>query len=451
MIREVNFDGLVGPTHSYAGLSYGNVASAIHQGQSSSPREAALQGLAKMRFVASLGVPQAVLPPLPRPRLSLLRHLGFQGSPKKMIDDAWRTDPALVGVCFSASNMWTANAATVSPSADTIDHLVHLTPANLATLLHRTIEADQTRAMLAAIFENPTHFRVYPPLLGSQALSDEGAANHTRLSGDGDSGGIEVFVYGRSALAKEGRQPQRFPARQTREACEAIARRHGLDAQDTFFVQQHPDAIDAGVFHNDVISVGVGRVLLLHASAYLEQNRFCDALRGRFEARTGQELIIVEVTDRELALKDTVASYLFNSVLLRLDADDYRLICPGECETNSAARAVVDRILSDASNPIQSACFMDLRQSMNNGGGPACLRLRVPLNDSEFAAVHDGVKWTPELDQQLTGWVERYYRETLAPDDLRDPALIEESVAAASELARILQLPPTLFLDRDWM
>ena len=27
MAYEVNFDGLVGPTHNYAGLSYGNVAS----------------------------------------------------------------------------------------------------------------------------------------------------------------------------------------------------------------------------------------------------------------------------------------------------------------------------------------------------------------------------------------------------------------------------------------
>ena len=48
----VCFDGLAGTTHSYAGLSAGNLAAMPHAGQLGNPRAAALEGLAKMRLVA---------------------------------------------------------------------------------------------------------------------------------------------------------------------------------------------------------------------------------------------------------------------------------------------------------------------------------------------------------------------------------------------------------------
>ena len=82
---ETNFDGLVGPTHSYAGLSYGNVASARNQGAAGNPRKAALQGLAKMEAVAALGLVQGVLPPHERPHVPTLRALGF-GDAKTQFD-----------------------------------------------------------------------------------------------------------------------------------------------------------------------------------------------------------------------------------------------------------------------------------------------------------------------------------------------------------------------------
>ena len=50
--REFNFDGLVGPSHNYAGLSFGNVASFSNVKSASNPKQAALQGLAKMRALA---------------------------------------------------------------------------------------------------------------------------------------------------------------------------------------------------------------------------------------------------------------------------------------------------------------------------------------------------------------------------------------------------------------
>src|SRR5687768_11173563 len=177
---EVNFDGLVGPTHNYAGLSYGNVASMSHKRSVSSPRQAALQGLAKMKFLADLGVKQAVLPPHPRPDIAALRRIGFTGSDADVLAKVQREDPVLLAAVSSSSSMWAANAATVSPSADTSDGRMHFTPANLVSLFHRSLEAPTTAAVLRAIFNDEKHFAHHPPLPATMHFSDEGAANHTR-------------------------------------------------------------------------------------------------------------------------------------------------------------------------------------------------------------------------------------------------------------------------------
>ena len=190
---EFNFDGLIGPTHNYAGLSYGNLASTSHQSQPSNPRAAALQGLNKMKFLADLGIGQCVLPPLRRPRFEFLRNLGFTGTDKQLIDKAYRANPALLASCYSASNMWTANAATVSPSADCQDGKLHLTPANLSSTLHRSIEFPSTTRNLRAIFADQEKFVVHTPLPSQDALSDEGAAKHTRICAEQGEAGIEIF------------------------------------------------------------------------------------------------------------------------------------------------------------------------------------------------------------------------------------------------------------------
>src|SRR3954454_7944681 len=161
---EVNFDGLVGPTHNYAGLSQGNLASQRSKHRVSNPRAAALEGLAKMKLLASLGVRQAVLPPHERPDVGALRLLGFGGSDADVLWKARQQDPALLAGCCSASAMWAANAATVSPSADTTDGRVHFTPANLVSQVHRSLEAPTTSTILRAIFPDPDHFAHHPPL-----------------------------------------------------------------------------------------------------------------------------------------------------------------------------------------------------------------------------------------------------------------------------------------------
>ena len=278
---EINFDGIPGPTHNYAGLAHGNLAAERHAQQVANPREAALQGLAKMRALAARGFPQAVLPPHERPFLPALRALGFAGSDAEVLARAAREAPRMLAACSSAAAMWVANAATVSPSADTADGRVHFTPANLVSHFHRAIEAATTTRVLRAIFADARKFVVHDPLPAAPQLGDEGAANHTRFAGSDGTPGVELFVYGRAAYDAAVGGPRQYPARQTREACEAIARRHGLDPARTVFAQQHPDAIDAGVFHNDVIAVGHDAVLFCHEQAWVEQPAVLAAPRRR--------------------------------------------------------------------------------------------------------------------------------------------------------------------------
>ncbi len=444
---EFNFDGLIGPTHNYAGLAFGNVASAVHQHQPSQPRAAALQGLQKMKRVAEMGIGQCVLPPLRRPRIELLRELGFGGkNDSEIIESAYRASPHLVSACFSAASMWTANAATVSPGPDTHDDRLHITPANLSSTLHRSLEGPSTTRILQAIFADEQEFQVHPPLPCGSAFSDEGAANHTRLTSDHGAPGIEVFTYGIAPSRPQSPAPKKFPARQTLLASESIARRHQLDAERVLLWQQNPDAIDAGVFHNDVISVGNQNLLLAHELAFVDQARCLQNARTRFESDFQVPLHIVEFASSEISLSDAVRSYLFNSQLVTRNDGQMTLMCPIECQEIESAQRCAERLLEE-SNPVDEIVYLNLRQSMNNGGGPACLRLRVVLTECQQQAMHQGILLTETLAHQLEAWINNHYRETLHPDDLRDPHLIDESLAALEELATILRLPRDVVLD----
>jgi succinylarginine dihydrolase len=433
---DTNMDGLPGPTHNYSGLAHGNLAAERNAMQVANPREAALQGLAKMRALAARGYAQAVLPPQERPDVHALRALGFDGSDHEVILHAGRDAPELLAACCSAAPMWVANAATVSASADCADGRVHFTPANLATYFHRSIEAPATTRVLRAIFADDAHFRVHDPLPGAPQFGDEGAANHTRFASSVDTPGVEWFVYGRRGFGS-GVAPSRFPARQTREASEAIARRHLLDASHTLFTQQRPDAIDAGVFHNDVIAVGEATFLFCHERAFVDQPAALDALA---EA-VGPEFAALVVRDDELPLADAVATYLFNSQLLPRDDGRYLLVAPAECRAHPATAQLLDRLVAGGS-PIAEVLTFDLRQSMRNGGGPACLRLRVPLTTTERGAMRGNVILDDPLDAALDSWIRRHYRDRLAPADLRDPALLDETRRALDELTQLLRLPP---------
>ncbi|WP_035053527.1 N-succinylarginine dihydrolase [Andreprevotia chitinilytica] len=444
--REANFDGLVGPTHNYSGLSFGNVASQSNAASIANPKAAAKQGLRKMKSLAELGFLQGVLPPQERPSMRLLRSLGFTGSDHDMIRAAAAQEPALLAAASSASSMWVANAATVSPSPDTGDGRVHFTPASLSNKLHRAIEAPTTGRVLQAIFRDDRHFAFHAPLLGTPALGDEGAANHTRFCADYGMAGVEFFVYGRSEYRGDV-APKRFPARQTREASAAVARLHGLRANATVYAQQHPDAIDAGVFHNDVIAVGNRDVLFCHQGAFLDQRGTYDALSTAL-AQHGADLRIVEVPAELVSVQDAVSSYLFNSQLLTRADGGTLLVVPQECRDNARVSAYLDQLIAQK-GPIDQVLVFDLRESMRNGGGPACLRLRVALTEAEAAAVNPATWINDASFAQLDAWIDRHYRDRLSDADLADPKLLDECRTALDELTGILKLGSVYDFQQD--
>lgn len=432
--EEINFDGLVGPTHNYAGLSEGNLASARNANMVARPREAALQGLAKMQRLRALGLSQGVLPPHERPNITWLRSLGFTGSDGEVWERAWRTEPVVARAALAASAMWAANAATISPSADCGDSRLHATVANLQTMLHRVLEAEQTERTLRRLMPDDARFAVHPALLPHDALSDEGAANHMRMASNAGAAGVEIFVYGRKASeAKQG-----FPARQTLEACHAIARTHALDPARTVFARQAPEAIDAGAFHNDVVAVAHEHVLFHHEDAFADKSALYSDVRAKAQ---GFAPVFVEVPRARVGLDDAVTSYLFNSQLVRLPgATALTLIAPSEVRENNKTAAFVAEMIAQPNAEIAQVEYVEVRESMRNGGGPACLRLRLVMTPQERAAAAQGFFLDDALAAKLEAWIKKHYREELAPDDLGDPALVGEVRAALDELTRILPL-----------
>lgn len=432
--REVNFDGLIGPSHNYGGMSAGNLASARNEGDVSNPREAALQGLEKMRLLARAGLTQGVLPPLPRPNFDLLVAAGFTGSDAAIIEAAARTAPQILKAAYSASSMWAANAATVSPSADSTDGRLHLTSANLSTMLHRSTEHPDTTATLVSIFGDEDRFAVHAALPMHADFSDEGAANHVRLAGSHGSPGVELFVYGREA----GESTAGFPARQTRLASESIARAHELAHSRTVFARQSRAAIDAGAFHNDVVCVGTLDTLFFHELAFEDT----DAVLASLRAAAGDAFSLkpVIVPQAEVPIEDAVTSYLFNSQLLQWPGEDRLvLLAPLETQETESTRAFCERMVA-GNGPIGRVDYVDVRQSMRNGGGPACLRLRVVMTDEEIAASHQGVFMDDQMIDALQDVVRETYRDRLVAGDLADPAFADECRTAREALLHVLGL-----------
>jgi succinylarginine dihydrolase len=431
---EVNFDGLVGPTHNYGGLAQGNLASAANEGHESNPREAALQGLAKMRTLVGMGLTQGVLPPHERPHVSSLRKMGFSGSDADVVATAARASPILLANVSSASAMWTANAATVSPSADTGDGRVHLTPANLSSHFHRALEAETTTRVLRAIFADRSRFAVHDPVPFA-TFGDEGAANHCRLAASHGERGVELFVYGRSAFSKI--ETGRFVGRQAMEASHIVATQHQLWAGGgALLTQQGRAAIDAGAFHNDVVAVSNGNVLMFHAEAFEHKDALVEALK-RAGGERGFNPVLLEAN--ELSLEEAVRSYLFNSQIVTLPGGGMALILPHEVEETPRAKAYVDRVLA-SNGPVREARYFDLRQSMRNGGGPACLRLRIVLTPTELSALGAAAIIDEGKISTLESIVKRRYRDRLAIADLADPALLDESRTALDEIGQLLGL-----------
>jgi len=434
---EVNFDGLVGPTHNYAGLSVGNIASLNNANIESRPREAALQGLDKMKALYDMGYRQGVIAPLERPHIATLKALGFSGSDEKILKQAQQQAAKVFSACCSASSMWTANACTVSPSSDSADNKVHFTPANLVSKFHRAIEWPDTGAILKKIFNHPDHFVHHQALPAMDCFGDEGAANHSRFCDHYGDSGLQFFVYGKQAFNATAAAPQNFPARQSLEASEAVARLHQLNQQNCVFAQQNPKVIDQGVFHNDVIAVANQNVLFYHQQAFLDSASIVQQISQKYPGEKALEFICV--TDQDVPLQDAIKSYLFNSQLLALEDGGMRLICPGECRENPTVAAYLEKLVASNSS-INKVEIYDVKQSMRNGGGPACLRQRVVVTEAEYAAINPNCLFDHQLYETLGQWVRKHYRETLSEKQLADPQLLIESRTALDELSQILGL-----------
>ncbi|WP_033923357.1 N-succinylarginine dihydrolase [Sphingomonas sp. 37zxx] len=412
MLREINFDGIIGPSHNYAGLSHGNLAATRNAGGTSAPRAAALQGLAKMRANLALGLVQGMLLPHRRPDHAWLAQLGtdYASAPSHLKAQA-----------LSASAMWAANAATVSPAPDTADGRCHLTVANLLTMPHRGHEWPQTLAQLLLAFANPA-FSVHGPI--PAPFGDEGAANHMRLAPTHDAPGVEVFVYG------ERGGP--FPARQHRQASTSIASHHRLSPDATIFAQQSEAAIAAGAFHNDVVAVANERVLFAHEQAFEHRDGFHAELRAALP-----EVEIIEVPAAQVSLADAIASYLFNAQLVTLPGGGgMALILPSEARDTPAVWAWLQQLVA-GNGPIRRLEVVDVRESMANGGGPACLRLRVVADpatvDPRFLLDKAGLA-------KIEAVVEQHWPEHIAPDAIARPALIEQIERGHRALLEALNL-----------
>ena len=414
---EINFDGLIGPIHNYACLSAGNLASAANAGAISRPRDAALQGLAKMRVLMDRGLTQGFIPPPRRPAVAMLRILGFEGSDAHILAEAAEADPVLFNNVCSASAMWAANAATVIAAPDSDDGRVHLATANLATMLHRSFEATETFVTLSRIFADSRHFAVHPALPATPHFSDEGAANHMRLAASHGASGANVFVHGE---ARGGR----FPERQSRRAGEAVARMAGVGIEIHTLQSRH--AIEAGAFHNDVVAVANETVLFAHPQAFEDRDALFAAL-----ATSVPGFIAVETAG--VTLEEAVSSYLFNSQLVTLPGGGMALVLPAETQTIPSVRAAIEAAVV-ADNPIVEAIIVDVRESMRNGGGPACLRLRVPVSDAAKAAIDPRFLLNPARWDDLAKLVETHWPETIDARDLTDPKLWAEVGAAHDAL-----------------
>ncbi len=411
-LAEINFDGIVGPSHNYAGLSLGNIASASNKGATAFPRAAALQGIEKMRHNLRLGLAQGILLPHRRPNPEWLAALGT---------DVVHAPNGLRVAAFSASAMWAANAATVSPSPDTADRRCHLTVANLRTMPHRSHEWPATLAQLRLAFADPAHFAVHPPVPAT--FGDEGAANHMRLGAAHDAPGVEIFVYG----VRGGG----FPARQHIEASRAMARTHRLDPDRTLFVQQAEAAIAAGAFHNDVVAVANEHVLFVHEQAFEDRAGFYAELR-----RLLPEVEIVEVPASAVSLEEAIRSYLFNAQLVTLPEGGMALILPEEARDTPGVWRWLEALVA-GNGPIRQLRVVDVRESMANGGGPACLRLRVVADP---ATVDPRFLVDKARLGRIAKCISTYWPEQIAPDDLADPELADRIEAARLALYELLDV-----------
>ena len=427
---EINFDGIIGPTHNYAGLSQGNLASQKNLHQTSNPQAAALQGLDKMRLIMEQGIPQGFFLPHERPHIPTLRKLGFGGTDEEVINQVAKKNPALLKNIYSASSMWAANAATFSPSIDSYDQNIHITPANLNSMFHRSIEHEFTKVQLELMFGVAA--QVHAPIKNISGYGDEGAANHLRVSAQHLKPGFQIFVFGSSAFEVH----QGIIARQAEEVSQAVSTQHQLDPDRVLFLKQNEQAINSGSFHNDIVSLANEEVFIFHQEAFADRVELERVLHHLKDHVMGFHPI--EILSEDISLDNLVSSYLLNSQLITVKNNEMMMLLPEEVQNHPNCMRWLDEIRS--SSPIKHLEFVDIRQSMMNGGGPACLRFKTVVNSDEFDQINKKFILSPEKLMNMRALVSKHFRDKLNPEDLLDIKLMQESFSFLDELTQLLEL-----------
>jgi succinylarginine dihydrolase len=341
--------------------------------------------------------------------------------------------------------MWAANAGTFTPACDASDGRHHLTLANLASSWHRAAESRERLGQLSTLFaateSQPAGKAVLHDALPSIVpLRDEGAANHMRLCDAEGTSAVHIFVYGQADLAVAATQTM---ARQTLAASQAVARLHGLDPSRTFYLQQHPHAIEAGVFHNDVIATSHANMLLYHEFAFWKAEDELARIGQAYQHFCGRPLQRICIRQQELTLTDAVSSYFFNSQILTPrgassgPSPGHTLVCAQQCQRMPQVRAMIERLVADERHLITQVRYVNLDESMAGGGGPACLRLRVQLPSELIDQFAPTARWTSDRDSQWRAVIEQYYPEQLEWERLGDPHLIQQYAAAYAAFAAI--------------
>jgi succinylarginine dihydrolase len=422
---ELSLSTLPAPTHHFAGLAFGNLASEIHAGKISSPKKAALQSLERIFYLYSRGFPQIIIPPQKRPDFKFIKEQGLDlKNIKNLLAD--KNSRKRLSIASSSSSMWQANAATISSSLESSDKKVHFTPANLKSNLHRALELEESTAILKKVFNDSSYFTCHEAIDFEFYGGDEGAANHTRISESHSSPGLDFFVYGYSQpnKAKTGSRPRR----QSLESQKQIIINHKLNPERIIFAKQNPEAIEAGVFHNDVISTGNENFFLYHELAFEDTEKTLDEINEKYlKLNPTKPLILIKISESELSLAEAVSSYLFNSQILSKPDGSMLLLAPEESRLNQRSNAVIERVLNSQENPISEVKFIDLKESMSNGGGPACLRLRVPLHEEAFKAINPRYIFNEKTYQVLKDCINEYYRDSLILDEIYTEKFLEET------------------------
>jgi len=402
---QLNISELPGPTFMYSGLSADNVASLNNKHLAANPLKFALLSLQRMRLLLEEGVHQVIFPPHRRPDLQALGYCGFTGDMGHMIGSADKFSRGYLESLLAASSVWTANAATVTPSADSEDGKVHITTANLNSHFHRSIEASQTHAKLARVFADDNFFALHQALPSHNRFSDEGAANHMRFHVEGENRGLNVFVYG-----NDPDNPGYMQGRQSLWASKAICQLHALSSTQVWLQKQSKEAISRGIFHNDIISMNSHDLLVFHQQAYENHESLIEKL-------TALGICCVEIKAEEFSLEHALKTYFFNSEFIKGKDGSQVLVMSEKCQHDAKVHAQLERIQTAYNKEIKTI-YVDLDDSLKNGGGPACLRLRVQLNQEQFSAIPSKFLLTQNKLNALQEVVTRFYRESLSYEDV---------------------------------